>query len=260
MEYVEYRFFGTITLMTPKKLKNENDESFKTLSVWDFVSLVSHQLRNPLASTKLSIETLLNGDLGSLKKEQEEYLYLIAQNNQKMIGLVKNFLTISQIERGEIELHEDKDVNISKLADEVIKELIPFARAHNASVTLDSPSGTLSVTCDRVKLREVMTNFVDNAIKYNKHGGKIYISLSREDAELKFEVKDNGIGIPERDRNKIFSKFYRAENAGRVDPEGTGIGLYLAHAIIEKSGGKIGFESEENKGSTFWFTLPIAPQ
>lgn len=236
---------------------NTKHEPGKTLSVWDFISLVSHQLRNPLASTKLSLETLLAEELGSLNEDQREYLKMLREDNQKMIALVKDFLAISQVERGEITLKKEENVDLGEITREIIHELKPFAAAHNVHLPLLETAPPILVTCDSIKIREVIYNLIDNAIKYNQKERKIEIEIKRNPDAVIFTCRDTGIGVPEKDREHIFSKFFRAENAGKTDPGGTGIGLYLAEAIVEASGGKIGFESKENEGSTFWFTLPI---
>lgn len=232
----------------------------KTISLWDFVSIVSHQLRNPLASTKLSVEMLLEEELGPLTDEQKSYLKMILDDNQHMIRLVKEFLTVSGIEQGDIQL-ETKPVDLIKVTDEAIRELTPFASAHNITMAMAQRDGGVSnVRTDPLKIREVITNILDNAIKYNRGGGTVQVEIEhmQDGKSVVWRSEDTGIGIPEQEKQMIFTKLFRATNAGRIHPEGTGIGLYIAKAIIEKSGGEIGFESHEGKGSTFWFRLPIA--
>lgn len=239
--------------MDPESAKNNPEQ----LSVWDFISIVSHQLRNPLASTKLSLEMLLEKDLGPLTPNQEDYIKMIYEDNQRMIRLVKEFLTISAIERGDINLTAET-FGFIKLVTEVVRELRPFASAHNTALVYLPKEVPRQITYDKLKIRQVVSNMIDNAIKYTRPGGAIEIRVNAKNKkEIMFEVKDQGIGVPKNEQDKIFTKFFRSSNASAVHPEGTGVGLYMAKAIIEKSGGKIGFESEENKGSRFWFTLPI---
>ena len=239
------------------KMQKTSQSTQHPLSVWDFISIVSHQLRNPLASTRLSLEMILGGDLGPLTSDQEEYLRMLYNDNERMIQLVKDFLTLSAIERGDIKLNP-QPLDLKGLTEEVIQELTAFAAAHNTKISYTAPEKLPLVIGDKLKLIQVITNIIDNAIKYTRPGGTITITLSADTKEIKFEIKDKGIGIPEKDKNEIFTKFYRASNAGAVHPEGTGIGLYIAKAIVEKSEGQIDFTSKENEGSTFWFTLPIS--
>lgn len=231
----------------------------KRLSVWDFISIVSHQLRNPLASTKLSLEMLLGEELGPLTPDQEEYLKMIRNDNERMVRLVKEFLTISSIERGEIQLNP-VEFDIKELTTDVVTELHIYAAAHNAKLMYRAGDVIPPVFGDKLKIRQVISNFIDNAIKYSRAGGTIEVMVDEasDGKRVLFEVKDRGIGIPKNEQKNIFSKFFRSSNASPVHPEGAGVGLYVARAIIEESGGSIGFESEENKGSRFWFTLPIA--
>ncbi len=244
--------------MKREEPKNERGDP-KRLSVWDFISIVSHQLRNPLASTKLSLEMFLTGELGPLTPDQEEYLKMMRSDNERMVRLVKEFLTISSIELGEIQLNP-VEFDIKELTTDVVTELHIYAAAHNAKILYRTGDAIPRVTGDKLKIRQVTSNFIDNAIKYSQPGDAIEIrlDLTSDGKNVIFEVKDHGIGIPKNEQENIFSKFYRASNATSVHPEGAGVGLYVAKAIIEKSGGSIDFESEEEKGSRFWFTLPVS--
>ncbi len=237
--------------------KHDNNNS-KRLSVWDFISIVSHQLRNPLASTRLSLEMLLEKELGPLTPDQEEYLKMVRNDNDRMVRLVKEFLTISSIERGEIKLNSEP-INLNDLVVDTIKELNVYAAAHNTRIHYDTPGGLPDIIGDKLKIRQVISNFIDNAIKYSRPGDIIEtrLDMTSDKKEILFEIKDAGIGIPAHEQKHIFTKFYRSSNASAVHPEGTGVGLYVAKAIIEESGGTIGFESEANIGSRFWFILPI---
>ena len=181
---------------------------------------------------------------------------MMTEDNQRMIRLVKEFLTISAIERGEITLTTEP-VDLRMLTAEIIQELHSFTAAHNVRIRFTPPEEFPKLTLDKLKIRQVINNIIDNAIKYTKGGGEVVITFEQTKKYVQFSCKDNGIGIPAEDQEHVFSKFFRADNAGKVDSEGTGIGLYIAKAIVEKLGGKIGFDSEENKGTFFWFRLPI---
>jgi len=222
----------------------------------EFISLASHQLRTPLSAMKWFLEMLLDGDMGKLKTEQKEVVENIEKSNQRMIALVNGLLNISRIESGRI-IVEPELTDLSELVNELLVELKQSAKEKQLKLTasLDKKIGELSV--DPNLVREVYKNLMTNAIKYSKDGGDIKINLSKIKKEVIFEIKDSGMGIPKKEQSKIFEKFHRATNAQKTDVDGTGLGLYLAKAIAESSKGRLWFESEENKGTTFWFALPL---
>ena len=132
-----------------------------------------------------------------------------------------------------------------------------FARASNVEIKIDIKDNLPEILADPSQLKLVVENLLDNAIRYVKAKGKVEVKLEKQNKSIYFEVKDNGVGIPKEDQKYIFQRFFRSANVMRHQTEGSGLGLYIAKSIVEKSGGKIGFESQENKGSTFWFTIPI---
>ncbi len=222
----------------------------------EFISVVSHQLRSPLSNLKWAIELLMSGRLGKIEEKQTEYFKILKENSARMAELVSDLLVVSRIETATLALKK-KEISLEELTKELISEFNLFARASNVEIKFQPQKNLPQVWLDPSQIKLVIENFLDNAIRYVKEKGKVEICLKKTDKAVLFEIKDNGVGIPKEDRKYIFQKFFRSENVLRYQTQGSGLGLYIAKAIVEKSGGKIGFESEESKGSTFWFTLPI---
>lgn len=222
----------------------------------EFVSVVSHQLRSPLSNLKWTTELLMSGRVAKVSERQSEYFKILKENNDRMQNLISDLLTVSRIEQGRLPLQKKK-ISLVALVKEVIRELDMFAKASNVEVIFQSKASLPPVLADASQMRLVVENFLDNAIRYTQEKGKVEVDLHKKGKSLYFEVKDKGVGIPQEEQKYIFQKFFRSENALRHQTEGSGLGLYIAKSIIEKSGGKIGFQSQEGVGSTFWFTLPI---
>lgn len=223
----------------------------------EFLSVVSHQLLTPLSSEKWLLNMLIGQKIGPVNQEQKEYLELLKSNSDKAIKLINDLLNISRIEEERM-MFDKKPFNISEAIKEVFSEQTPTAHAAKISLQLtDETDGKIMAIGDKVKIKIVIENFINNAIKYTKENGQIMVILRKENGGIKLSVADNGVGIPTTEKSLIFQKFFRSSNAKRYQTMGSGIGLYISKYMIEKLGGKIGFESEEEKGSIFWFTLPI---
>ncbi len=222
----------------------------------EFISVVSHQLRSPLSNLRWVIELLMSGKINPVSEKQLEYFKILKENSARMGGLVSDLLIVSRIETAKIPLKK-KEFSLEDLTKELTKELKLFAEASNVEVVFAPQAGLPNVFADPSQLRLVIENLLDNAIRYVKDKGRVEIKLAKKNKNICLEIKDDGVGIPEEDQKYIFQKFFRSKNVLRYQTEGSGLGLYIAKSIIEESGGKIGFKSEENKGSTFWFTLPI---
>ena len=224
----------------------------------EFVSIASHQLKAPLSGMRWALDILLSNGNECLNDKQVGYIKDMQENTTRMIRLVNDLLDVSRIENGKMNIQEDL-IDISKEAEGVVKGLNSFALAHNAELILKTGNKIGLVRTESNRIKMVMQNFIDNAIKYTKKSnGKVEISLKNKDNFVVFTVKDNGFGIPEREQKRVFDKFFRGNNVAKRQTIGTGLGLYIAKAIIESSGGAIGFESKEGKGSRFWFKLPIS--
>ncbi len=250
------------------KLKHEVDKATSSLRIAnkeildissakdEFISMASHQLRPQLAASQGFIELLQQRENLS-KKDREEFLQLTRLSVMRMVRLVADMLNASKIQAGKLDLIFD----VQDLAKLVYLEIENTQlSAKNAGVELVShlPSRSVMVRADETKLREVIFNLIDNAIRYTDRDTQVAISVVQRANSVEFKVVDRGIGVAEVDKHRLFSKFYRADNAIAARPSGTGIGLFVAKKVIEAHDGKIIFESMLGKGSTFGFSLPKA--
>ena len=234
----------------------------------EFVSLASHQLRTPLSVINWYAEMLLNGDAGELNEKQKNYIYEIYHGNQRMISLVTSLLNVSRLEMGTFAV-DPEDVDVVELAHSVVNELKIQYDNKSINMNIDIDRRIPIVQMDPKLLRMVFQNLLSNAVKYTpekglvsfhvcvkKRGEDLYGSSVETDS-LFLKVSDNGYGITKSQKEQIFSKLFRADNVKEKDIEGTGLGLYIIHSIVENSGGKIWFESEENEGTTFYVIIPF---
>ena len=223
----------------------------------EFINIVSHQLRSPLSNLRWAIDFLMSGKLGRVEESQTEYYKILRENSTRMAELVGDLLTASRIEQGTLPTRVIS-VSLKELAEETIKNSKPFADAYNTKIIFNAPDNLPNVLVDPSQIKLVLENLLDNAIRYIVEKGEINIKIEQLKDKICYEIKDSGVGIPEADQKFIFQKFFRSGNVMRHQTKGTGLGLFIAKSIIEKSDGEIGFRSREGKGTTFWFTLPMA--
>jgi PAS domain S-box-containing protein len=222
----------------------------------EFISLASHQLRTPLSAIKTYSHMLADGYMGGLTDEQKETLSHIISGADRMNALISTLLNITRIESGTIQV-TPKLQRIDKLADEVTKELAVIAGDKRIILSLAvRGQGSLNVRTDSLIVKEVLINLITNGIKYTPVGGKVALLVRPRRNDIILEVRDTGWGIPKYDQEQIFSKFFRAPNIARRETTGTGLGLYLVKGLVEALGGNIWFTSSEEKGTTFYVSLP----
>jgi len=224
----------------------------------ELISIVSHQLRTPLSAVKWGIKMLLDGDAGEVNKEQKDILAKGYRSNERMIHLVNDLLNVSRIEEGRFQ-YKFITSSIEDLIETTTKEFTYSLEEKQMSLEFQRGTKPLPlVRMDQAKIHVVLQNLLSNAINYTPPGGKIRINLKVQDSFIEVSVKDNGMGIPESQKASLFQRFFRADNAVRMQTEGSGLGLFIAQNIIQNHKGRIWADSEENKGSIFYFTLPIA--
>ena len=225
----------------------------------EFIAVASHQLRTPLTSVHWALESLAKQNL---EASQKELANTGLEASIKLLKIVNDLLDVSKIEEGRFG-YQFENVNIISFIEGIIEGIKDFAKQFNVKIYFQKstePSIVLSI--DPQKLSMVISNLIDNAIRYNVPNGEVTVAIERVKNQpyIKISVKDTGIGIPADELNKLFSKFFRAENATKFYPEGSGLGLYIVKNIIKRHGGQIWVESEINRGSTFYFTLPTDPK
>jgi len=220
----------------------------------EFLSIAAHQLRTPLSGLKWALDMLIQGEVGPVSDEQKVLLMKSYEGNERLISLVSDMLQANRIERGVLPL-QAVSTQLLDLVDNVLYEVLPSASKAGVSIRFDRDEALPPLMVDPEKMRAVFQNLLENAIKYSRSGGEVVISAHRIGNGVQFAIRDHGIGIPEGEQAHIFSRFFRAGNARRKDPNGTGLGLYITRNIIDMHGGKIWLESGEDKGATFYFTL-----
>ncbi len=241
-----------------RELKKSNDK-LKALDEAkdEFVSMASHQLRTPLTSVKGYISMVAEEDVGKLNSEQKKMLAQALFSSQRMVYLIADLLNVSRLRTGKFVI-EPKPTYLPKVVESEIAQLKEGAAAKDITLIYEKPKTFPTLNLDEMKIRQVIMNFTDNAIYYTPSGGKITLTLKDRRDSVEFTIKDTGIGVPAEERHKLFTKFYRANNARKARPDGTGLGLFMAKKVVVAQGGSIIFESAENKGSTFGFRFPKA--
>jgi len=223
----------------------------------EFVSVAAHQLRTPLSAIKWTLRMLLDGDVGELTPEQKDFLEKSYKSNERMINLINDLLNVTRIEEGRY-LYNPVLTEFEPILESLLSFYTEEIKRKGLKLEVEKPKEKLPpVVVDAEKIKLALQNLIENAIKYTLPGGKISISLKRLEDSIEFSIKDTGVGIPKDQQNRVFTKFFRGANAMKLETEGSGLGLFITKNIIEAHGGKIWFESEEGKGTTFYFTLPI---
>lgn len=223
----------------------------------DILSMAIHRLRTPLSRVKWSLDSIIHDTSRQLSDTDKEMLHSIYEDNEHAINMINDVLRLYQQENTSSNVHPVK-ANVIELIDQVLHDTQGDASTKGVSLMFEKNKNiVLPILTDPRMFVYVFENLILNAIHYTPQGGLVSIHTQTKDDAVLISVADNGIGIPEREQSHIFEKFFRATNAQKMEGEGTGLGLFISRSAVETYGGKIWFESEENKGTTFWLSFPL---
>jgi len=220
----------------------------------EFISIVSHELRTPLTAANGYLSMMIKGDAGPLEPKQLHFLNRIYLSTERMVNLAEDLLVINRLETHRLVLNI-VSLDLPKILIEVIDELTLKGLSRQICISQIIPKNIPKVLADSDRLRQILFNLIDNAIKYSHNGSNVDVIVSAENDFVKIQIKDSGVGISDFDRGKLFKKFVRIQNELSVKAGGSGLGLYITSIKILAQGGKISVESEIGKGTTFIFTL-----
>lgn len=257
------KIIGTVEVFRDITKEKEIDKAKS-----EFISLASHQLKTPPTVIKLLTERLLEGKMGEFTGKQKEYINDIHSGNEWMIDLINALLNVSRIELGAFCI-QVKEQDVGATVKNILDELKLIINKKRLKLKTIFPKGEIRLMLDEALFRMVISNLIINSTHYTGEGGKIQVECRKVDrgkvlggkffkkSSFVVIVSDTGYGIPENDQKKVFSKFFRADNAREKYANGTGLGLYIVKSILEHSGGSIWFTSHENEGSTFYAAIPL---
>lgn len=221
----------------------------------DFIAFAAHELRGPITVIRGYLDVLSDELEGHLEDDQVELMKRLVVSANRLSSYVNNILNASRYDRRHLKIHL-REESLNDIYDTISDDMELRAASQNRLLSVQLPADLPSVAADRGSISEVLSNLIDNAIKYSSEGGMVQVKATSEGDFVKVMVEDHGIGMPSNVLSNLFHKFYRSHRS-RETVAGTGIGLYICKAIVESHGGKIGVRSQEGKGSTFEFTLPI---
>lgn len=222
----------------------------------DFISMVSHELRTPLTSIKGYVDLILEGDVGEINDMQREFLEIVKQNGDRLVGLINDLLDLSRIESGRVQLRKDP-VDLDKAIEHAIDTAKTLAEEKGQMLSITKPDRLPIIIGDADRITQILVNLLSNAVKFTPNGGSIELRADADDRLVTISVSDTGIGISPTDQAKLFDKFFRVDNSLTREVGGTGLGLSIVKTLVEAHGGQIWVESELGKGSTFAFSLPV---
>ena len=238
-----------------RRLAQQNEQLREADRLKDeFVALISHDLRTPLTSIMGYLELTLGDE--DLKDDQRRYLEIVDRNADRLLRLVNDLLFVARLEAGQLELHPS-DLDLAAIVRQSVIEAEPRASAKKIALTC-SAGDVPAVRADKGRMFQLLDNLVSNAIKFTPEGGDIEVSVARVNGSVQLEVADTGIGIDPNEHRQLFNRFFRASTAAQRQIPGTGLGLYIAHAIVDAHGGSISVESAPGQGTSFRIDLPLA--
>lgn len=240
------------------ELQKRNDELERLNALKDdFLGMAAHDLRNPLGVISLWTESLLAGALGEMSDEQKKAGEVILKHTDAMLNLINDLLDIAAIESGKVKL-DWKTGPVEAVAKEIAESNQILAEKKGIALTYAGEPAIPSVKFDPRRIEEVLRNLVSNAIKFTPQKGSIRVAVSCDGKFVRTEVADTGCGIPPQEKQKLFQKFQKLSTKPTAGERGTGLGLAIVKKLVELHGGEVGVDSEVGKGSTFWFTIPVA--
>lgn len=226
----------------------------------EFLSIAAHQLRTPMSGIKWMLKMTLDGDLGNVSDEQKHHLKTGLENSERMIALINSLLDVTRIEEQKFQYNYEI-APMETIISIIVDSLKTNAASKNIKLKVNKPEFLPPIKVDKEKIKIALTNLIDNAIKYSPKDSQITVDIKKEKDHMLISVADQGYGIPKAQQAHVFSKFFRGSNILKIDTEyesiGTGLGLYLTKDVVTKHEGEIWFESEENKGTTFYIKLPL---
>ncbi len=222
----------------------------------EFISFVSHQMRTPLTSISLATEMLVFGTAVKMLPEQKKYFKIISEEVKGMANLIELFLNVSKIEMGKFVLNPEK-TNIKKFTERILDKILPLIKSKKINLKKIFEKDLPEVSIDANIMYLILENLISNSVKYTDPGGTITVAVKKTPKEIIISVEDTGGGIPKEEHDKIFTKFYRSPDYVDKKVKSSGLGLYLVKKSAEEYGGDVWFESELNKGTTFYVSVPL---
>ncbi|MPZ78587.1 MAG: GAF domain-containing protein, partial [Deltaproteobacteria bacterium] len=238
-----------------KKQATELEQASKAQA--DFTAMIIHDLRSPVMNIMGTVDMLAEGLFGPVNEEQKRWLLKVLASSHSLIDLVSDYLDLSKVEAGRIDITKE-DVDLGQLIQNSIENYLPLVRDRKTSITSAVHPGFSRIKADPRRLNQVLGNLLSNAVKFTGDSGQIELGVDQtNETQITVWVKDNGVGIPSEEIGGLFEK-YRQLTGGKIsEHKGTGLGLVICKTIVEAHGGRIWVESEEGKGATFFFTLPV---
>lgn len=236
-------------------IANERMQALDTMK-GEIISVAAHQLRTPLSGMKWMMKMLLVGDVGQISEEQREMLQRGYESNERLIRLVNDMLAVDRLESGRVK-YVFVPVQLQSLIEKVVADLLEHAAEKHIHIMTKLAPDVPKLYLDPDRIADLLTNLIDNAVKYSRSDGEVTILLTKVGDAAQVSVEDKGIGIPDRDQAHVFSRFFRGSNAMQHFTEGSGLGLSIAQSVVLRHGGKIWFDSKEGEHTTFYVQLPI---
>ena len=245
-----------LVISNAKILRDITREKLLNMMKSEFLTIAAHQLRTPLSAVKWTLKTILDGDFGNLNSRQKDFLEKGYMTNERMIHLVGDLLDASRIEEGRFG-YEFKENDIVSFMEELVKNLEPRVEEKKLKMQFQKVAKSQVLFFDREKMALALNNILDNAVNYTPESGRISVSFRTVPPYFEILVEDSGVGIPKSQRNRLYTKFFRGDNVIKMQTEGSGLGLFIARNIVVAHGGEIRIDSEEGKGTSVLFRLPM---